>query len=488
MPAIVFLFSSFHRRFALMQADGNEVKYLVYLKGILKNEKGSALTMVLVLAIVFAVLGISLFNILSSHHHNLVQNELKNQSYYAAESGVNYAIQKWKNEKTTFSTITKEMPEISGVQLNYATSFIQNPDLTYTITSVGTAKKSDSLSQSTTLSVILTRGGLPTELQGVEMMNYTIFSGTQGGTGYGSHDMFLGQETNGVGNRGIALRNDIDVYGDLYAHRFYIYTQDQTRVKFHQTRLVTYPQNQRKVFDLDESKSNGKDSELSDADLLRLYGGDVKVVSVDKNLKFADEFADVTKALLDSGKMHRVQQDLHITKANESDMENLIRLNDGWLDLRGYDLVIDEGVELNVDDFIVIAKGILIGAKPFGRTADEPVKVLGNHIVMVAEGSLSESRKSISPIQYENSYRADYLDNGRTKWSDLSILLNRKAEIDGWVIGKGDVIFDYKQADATSVNPYTVKIKGGVSGYNGLFPRKIQLGSDELYFEDWDVE
>ncbi len=206
----------------------------------LRNEEGSALVMVLVVAIVFGILGTSLLYLSLTHHQHLIQDELKSQSYYAAETGVMNGIKKWKESKTAFSIANKSWYE-GDIKFSYQVDFAQNEDRTYTMISKGMAKKSDALYQSTTLTVRLNQESIPDELNGVDLFNYTIFSGTHRS---GSHDMFLGTEQMGQGSHSIELKNEVTVYGDLYAHRFYLYTEDN-RLKFYNTKLVTYPKDER---------------------------------------------------------------------------------------------------------------------------------------------------------------------------------------------------------------------------------------------------
>lgn len=65
----------------------------------IRNQQGAALTLVLILVAVFAVLGSSLLYTVNTNHQSVLHDEVELQAYYIAEIGVIDAIEEVKKTR-----------------------------------------------------------------------------------------------------------------------------------------------------------------------------------------------------------------------------------------------------------------------------------------------------------------------------------------------------------------------------------------------------
>jgi len=227
---------------------------------------------------------------------------------------------------------------------------------------------------------------------------------------------------------------------------------------------------------------------------------------VDDEGNFTDIFDDLTTKITNISSTYGMNEnigDLHIT--NDEISKSQLK---GWIHVTG-NLIIDEGVEIkNLSNLLILVDGgIIIGAKQPTSTveSDLPVKLKGNNLILISKGIETSNWKNtlrdLSPIKNlsttyslffstiteytTQSFMNKYIDYH----SNLSIVINENSEIDGWLIGKKDVVMDYKLINSTDIgsNPPTVKISGGVIGRKILFPKSIEIAKD-LYIYDWDVQ
>ncbi|TCS79051.1 pilus assembly PilX N-terminal domain-containing protein [Tepidibacillus fermentans] len=476
---------------------------------VMRNERGSALVMVLVLTIVVGILGTSLIYLTSVHHQNILRQELKQQSYYAAEAGVKEAIKKIEEDGTDQLTmpLTKTLSDQPTI-----TFYVPNPNTTDgKIVSIGTAKLGDQLEATTEISFKLNTKHIISELENNKLFQYTLFNSVDdsnaGGLKQGgNHNLYLGIEINDAAPNGY-LVNNITIHGDVYAKNYFLYREGDKGVHFNGARLNSY-QNKafyQIIFDDQKDKDDQKDTndtpkwkqvELTEANVGIFFSGVTLNNHEEKigyNHNHGNEFENVLNVL--SPKLKTIQgigKDVHITNENKDEIiDRIYQETNGYLHVLG-DFIVDEGVEITFPkDFVVVADGgIMIGAKA-GNNSNSAVKLKGTNILLIGKGYLSYTQANIdrSPIK-DSKYRSNYLNirngNGHSAWNDMSVLISHHAEIDGWILGSNHVVFDYKDNDLSGQN--LVKIRDGVIADEILFPADMILGDNSTTIESWAVK
>jgi len=256
-----------------------------------------------------------------------------------------------------------------------------------------------------------------------------------------------------------------------------------------------------------KDERNASENQLSDAQLKTLYGSSL---SLEKQMvsNLSTIFSQLESEIQNKKSIYNMKEypsDLHITNTAESKAKL-----QGWFHVMG-NLIIDEGVTIeDLKDVVALVDGnVLIGAidSSSSHSTFQPVKLHGSNILLIAKGVPKSNWKTI--IENQSAIR-DNVQNGMwLSWigwktynaqsfmnqyanqntDQLSVLMNEGTEIDGWIIGRNDVVMDYPISNTAEAvgNANTIKINGGIIGNKILFPRSIQIAKD-LFIYDWKVE
>ncbi|MFV9511062.1 pilus assembly PilX N-terminal domain-containing protein [Tepidibacillus sp. LV47] len=516
---------------------------MIQVKKWFRDEQGAALVMVLVLAMMFGILGISLIYVGITHHENILKDELKLQAYYAAEAGIIHAVKQIENDHNVIFPSTPIVVSSSDPQakLQYTLQIKDHNGTAITVQSIGNAYRSNKLQATATISVKLDKSK-PREFQTIPFFNYSIYS---------NDPLILGQEKVNFNNWKASwsspimkfswqtndqaiLKNKIESVGNIYSSQdIKLYDSDQINGSSNNQYLgirpklmdgkMTTPSSKNvyktgyniiyldlwlfKIYYVDSKSKDERDPKgnlLTNTELNNLYGENL---SIEKKTEgnVAEGIAHLENEIRDNQDRYNMKEyssDLHITKTNTDQLN-------GWLHVKG-NLIIDEGVTIeHLNDLLVLVDGgIYIGAKSSLNSSPEyhPVKLHGNNIILIAKGNGNQNWKNI--IQNQSSIRDTIAQNYVIPWigeyttyhtssymnsyandpsllNRLSILINEGAEIDGWVIGKQDVVMDYPISSSDVEK--TIKINGGIVGEKILFPKSIQIAKD-LFIYDWKVE
>ncbi len=491
----------------------------IKLRHYLKTEKGSALLMVLIFVTIFGIMGSSLIYLTGTHHQNVLKDELKIQSYYAAEAGVLEGINLVEENRGNLRSSPIKLDGLldqNRIGLSYSIE-VSREGSEYLVKSIGTARLNNMLQSNTTINVVLSKKKPFKEIRDNSAFNYTIFS---------KEDLYLGQEEVNYESfslsipflpeiefkNKIPLKNNLKILGDVYSgKKIYLYNGDKlynqadnggfeflfsmdltgNHPEFIDSTLVTEESNHLKELGYEIKLYKNWKIVLS-SESKNLNGESFNTSIQENPLKKQSNIQDIAEKLEGNDKMKEINGDLVITNRNKADLN-------GWIHVKG-DLLIEEGVEItDLQELVVVTDGgILIGFNEAltSRANDNPVKIKGEDILFLAKSNMEEDKQDKAPnrnyqwwaIDSAVSYLNEYTDNNKKeKWRNVGILTSNNTEIDGWLVADKEIVFDYKVDDLFHNQRPTIKVRDGVIAEKIVFPKAIEVGDEGLYIYGWEV-
>lgn len=410
----------------------------------IRNQQGAALTLVLILVAVFAVLGSSLLYTVNTNHQSVLHDEVELQAYYIAEIGVIDAIEEVKkNPDLNSYSVESDQFNNEGTELNYEVEF-EKIDNQYFITSTGYSKKSVPLDR--------------------EAVIYVAISDDGNGSGSSSNNHLTGFDF---------IDNDRDVEDYL---DFTVYSAGSINNLRLDESVVLGDIYCKQNISLNYNNVNDIDSRYANHTIYIKNGSKVYVngsrekspsipnINFDSisNISYGNDVYNRILSYITSDVEHSwsyYNNDLHISQNNISDL-------DGYIHING-DLIIDEGIEIDVNNLLVYAeRGILIGNVTSSLADNTPVKINGTNVLFIAE----------------RNYNSNSNGNNGT-----SIIVNNCSLFDGWLFAGNSISFNEPSDNSI------VKVSGGIIAGSITFPQAIQVGGDTdsgssgLTITNWDV-